>query len=392
MLSRYQRGYVYLRGKRLKTWYGRFRQDTAEGRRTRNVRLGTPRELPSKAAAYKKLLVEFIDAPVEALPALESPKFAAIVEATTFKDLIEGWKKAEGPNLGNTTFNHYSNALRAYVEPTWADRAVDSINRAAIQEFLAEQAKDYSKSSLKSMRLVLQQVLGWAEKNGDLKARPQGWLEGIRLPKKCGGRKLVRVVLKPEHTVGIIEQLHEPYDCLVLFVALLGRRIEEAIGLKPEDLDDDNVLHIRRVVYEGRVEELEEEQTLPLGQEHSDLIGRVRRLGKGQEWVFRSEAGTLINPGNARRRYLKPAANAIGVKIGGWHDFRHTLTTALRKAGVHPKVVSSVLGHSRVNLAMDVYDHADAEDIRAALCVVGQRLLPSCYPNGSPNESEGSRR
>ena len=35
-------------------------------------------------------------------------------------------------------------------------------------------------------------------------------------------------------------------------------RIEEAIGIKPTDLDDNNVLRIRRVVSNGRVEELAE--------------------------------------------------------------------------------------------------------------------------------------
>jgi len=45
-----------------------------------------------------------------------------------------------------------------------------------------------------------------------------------------------------------------------LFLALTGRRIEEAIGLKPDDLGSDNMLHIRRVIYNGRMEELDEEQ------------------------------------------------------------------------------------------------------------------------------------
>ena len=54
MLSRYQRGYVYQRGSKVKTWYRRFREDVlqADGqivRRSRNVRLGTLTELPTKA-------------------------------------------------------------------------------------------------------------------------------------------------------------------------------------------------------------------------------------------------------------------------------------------------------------------------------------------------------
>src|SRR5580704_7016035 len=60
MLSRYQRGYVYQTGSKVKTWYGRFREDVpqADGhiaRKTRNIRLGTLTDLPTKAAARNKL-------------------------------------------------------------------------------------------------------------------------------------------------------------------------------------------------------------------------------------------------------------------------------------------------------------------------------------------------
>jgi hypothetical protein len=74
------------------------------------------------------------------------------------------------------------------------------------------------------------------------------------------------------------------------------------------------------VICNGQVEEMaeEEQQILPLDQsEHAELVRRLRELGKDHEWVFYSRKGTPINPGNARRRYLHPAAEAVGIKIGG---------------------------------------------------------------------------
>jgi integrase len=202
------------------------------------------------------------------------------------------------------------------------------------------------------------------------------------LPRKTGGRKIVRTELEPSQTLGIVQRLKEPYATLVLFEGLCGRRIEEAIGIKPTDLDENNVLHIRRVIYDGRVEELEQEQVLPLDQpEHAELVRRFRLLGAGQEWVFHSRKGTPINPGNARRRYLHPAAKAVGVKIGGWHDFRHTLVRKMRRGGIHPVVVSAVVGHKSVELAPEVYDRANQNEIREALSLVGKQLLPNMLPS-----------
>ena len=369
--NRYQQGGVYRRGKHKDTWYGTYRIDTPEGRQPVNLRLGSTRELVTKAAARQKLhdlITEMTD------PNAITP----ITKSMRYSDLVEKWKRSEGPAMSDNTLKHYSDALRAYVLPTWKDYAVDSIQREDVTNLLNSQAAKYSRSSLKSMRLVVIMTLTWAERNGYI-TRPTGWLEGIRLPRKTGGRKVVRTELEPSETLGIVQRLKEPYSTLVLFLGLCGRRIEEAIGIQPTDLDENDVLHVRRVICNGREQELDEEeqQVLPLDQpEHAELVRRLRALGKNHEWVFHSRKGTPINPGNARRRYLHPAAEAVGIKIGGWHDFRHTLIRKMRRGGVHPVVVSAVVGHKRVELAPEVYDRATIDEKRQALGVVGRQLLP----------------
>ena len=60
-------------------------------------------------------------------------------------------------------------------------------------------------------------VLRYAERNGRI-VRPAGWLDGIRLPRVCGGRKVVRTQLEPEQTLAIIGHLGEPYGTLALFL------------------------------------------------------------------------------------------------------------------------------------------------------------------------------
>jgi integrase len=40
-----------------------------------------------------------------------------------------------------------------------------------------------------------------------------------------------------------------------------------------------------------------------------------------------------------------------------FHDLRHTCATLLLTKGVHPKIVSEVLGHSSVSITLDVYSH-----------------------------------
>jgi len=72
-------------------------------------------------------------------------------------------------------------------------------------------------------------------------------------------------------------------------------------------------------------------------------------------------------------RHVKPAAKKAGVASLNWHSFRHSFAVNQRREGTHPKVLSAMLGHSRVQLAMDVYDHVNVEELRAPL----EKLLRS---------------
>jgi integrase len=100
----------------------------------------------------------------------------------------------------------------------------------------------------------------------------------------------------------------------------------------------------------------------------------MQSLG-GKEWIFRSREGTPVNPGNALKRYVQPAAKQLKIALGGWHDFRHTLTTGLLRSGVSPKVVSGILGHADVQITLNVYDHPETENFRAPLSQVADQLL-----------------
>lgn len=366
MPSRFQRGFVFLKGKKLKAWYGMFREDVRNPdggveRQLRKIRLGTVAELPTKNSARNKLAELIGDGS------------ATTTKEMTFQELTERWDKAVGPTIKSSSLLHYRNALRMYVLPFFGALNISEVSRERIQNFLAHQAKDYSRSALRSMRTVLSLTLGWAADCGWIQANP---CVKIKLPREAGGKRVIRTVLTPKQITDLSASLEEPYATLVLFLAATGLRIGEAIGIKWSDVEN-NVLSVSRRIYVGDVDavkSLPSVRKLPLD---AKLVERLRTLGEGHEWVFRSGAGTPINPGNGLKRYVRPAANSLGIVFGGWHDFRHTLSTTLRRSGVHPKVVSDILGHKKVNLAMDVYDRTDVGDLEQPLEAVSSRLLPN---------------
>ena len=345
--KRYQQGSIVRRGKRgQQVWYGVFREDVPipDGgfrRRQRFVRLGSVEELPNRGVAYGRLAQVMGRKPTAKMTLLE---------------LFERWEKVIAQTHKGSTEDKYLFELRSYILPAFGSSQVSEITRYDVESFLADKAKSYAKSTLKGMKVALSKLLSWAVENE--------WIEknacdGVKLP-EGNGRRVKRVILKAEQLKKLVAALPEPYATFALFLAVTGLRPGEAIGLKWSDFEG-NVLHIQRRIYERAVDTPKTKNSdryIPIP---SALLARLKALGEDGEWVFRSEAGTPIDPHNSLIRYLHPTAlRVLGLRLGGWQDFRHMVATRLR--GHNQKIVSEVLGNS-VKTMLDVYQHVETEDL-----------------------------
>jgi integrase len=369
---RYQRGSLYKRGTRIKKWYGMWREDIrlpdgSVERRQRNVCLGPMSELPTRSAAFGRL--------AECM-GTKSEKPAML----TFEDLVEKWKEAVVPTLKTSTASYYLKILRSNLTPAFGKWSVSVIGRYDVECFLAKQAQTYTRNTLRGMRTSLSQVLAWGVSCDYLTKNP---CASVKLPQ--AGTKVVRTVLTAQQVISISERLEEPYATLALFLAVTGTRIGEAIGIKWSDFDGD-VLHVCRRVYEGQVGSTKTKGSnrhLPIPE---SLLARMKTLGS-EGWVFSSREGTPINPGNALKRYIRPVAEKLGIPLGGWHDFRHTLTTGLLRDNVSAKVVSNILGHSDVKITLNTYCHTEVSDFREPLREMAAQLLPNVMKSEFQPES-----
>jgi integrase len=364
-LRRYQEGCVFRQGKTKQTWIGKWRADelTPEGeivRVQRKVKLGTVQELPTKAAAR------------EALRQLMGSGAKPAESRIEFPDLAERWCSTVGPTLRASTLTHYENSLKR-IKPHFQRVRVRDIDRYTVERFLLSQSQRYSRSTLKSFRTSLSIVLAWAEANGWIGKNP---VRGVKLPRTCGGRLLTRHALTQVDVDRLVSEMEEPYATLCLLLHATGLRISEALGLSWSDLTD-SVLTVERRLYEGILDEVKtrgSQRKLPLP---PVLVHRLLRLKPkdGRGFIFHCANGQPLTPTNVRNRHLAPTAKKLGITISGFHDFRHTRGTELRRAGVHPKVVSAVLGHSKVQFTSEVYDHVNEADLRRALVPDGTQAI-----------------
>jgi integrase len=64
-----------------------------------------------------------------------------------------------------------------------------------------------------------------------------------------------------------------------------------------------------------------------------------------------------IRRDNLHDKYWEPLPRRAGLPDVRFHDPRHTCATLLLTKGVHPKIVSEMLGHSSVAITLYTYSH-----------------------------------
>ncbi len=106
-------------------------------------------------------------------------------------------------------------------------------------------------------------------------------------------------------------------------------------------------------------------------------------LGKplgDDDLVFSNAKGTATDPGTLTHNFAKIAkkADLPGTRF---HDLRHTFATLMFMAGVHPKIVSEMLGHASVSFTLDTYSHVVPTLQQAAMKRLDEVLEPELRQN-----------
>jgi len=308
--------------------------------------------------------------------------------APVFQDYARRWvAETIAPHRKPRTEEFYRRVLELHALPAFGLLPLDQITRAGVRAFIAAKAAaKLSRFTVRNLVATLRAVLNQAVEDGLLASNPATKF-GRYLHHREDPRAHVTALTAAEvaRVLAAVERWYPEYDELVALLFLTGVREGEAFGLQWGDLDVvGGFLEVRRTVdfrpgrflvgtpKSGRTRRVD--VPVPLMKRLTALqsVREAEAVVQGRapsSWLFPA----LTNPAkpmNAswfRKHVWYPLLPKAGIRRIRIHDARHTYATLLLQAGEPIVYVKEQLGHSSIQVTVDLYGHLIPGANRAAV-------------------------
>ncbi|GAA5611579.1 site-specific integrase [Streptomyces platensis] len=283
------------------------------------------------------------------------------------------------PRRKLSTFDKYESHVRLYLVPLLGTKRLESLSVADVRRFITRVQNAQTAATAKEAHRVLRTALTAAVREELITRNVASLVE----PPRVKQREIHPWTL--DETLAFLEAARRDplYAAFVLAVAM-GLRRGELVGLRWSDVDLDNrVLHVRQQTQRRRGTLYDDDpksrrsRVVPMPAlciaplRWHRLRQREAFAQSGFAWsetgyVFATRNGRPVEPRNVYRSFTRVAAGA-DLRVVRLHDARHGCATLLTAAGVAPRVIMEILGHSQISITMDVYTHVVHDTQREAI-------------------------
>ena len=289
-------------------------------------------------------------------------------------------------DLKPKSFQRYHGIYKNYIENTdFGNIKLNDLRTTHLQRHYKKLLDNgVTPTTIRQINTNLKTCLNEAERQGYIQ---KNWCKLVTLPKKEDNKE-VKVLTKQEQEK-FLEAI-KGHELELLYIVALGTglRIGEILGLKWSDIDfKNNELHVNRslqkaAIYEDdkivryEVQETTPKtknslRTIPVPQniikkliahkkEQNELILLLQEEYDNKKYVFCNKLGKPIEDKRPGRN-LKTILTSISIEPIKFHALRHTYATRLFEAGIPPKTVQHLMGHSDIETTMNIYTHVMKE-------------------------------
>ena len=360
------RGSVVQKRKGSRHWYAVIeRRDEATGKRVRKW-------ITLEAAGKRQAQIEC----ARIITELKNDTFQE-PSKTTLAEFLDRWLKHMKSQVSPRSHERYSEIANKNIVPALGQVRVAKLSATEISRAYAR-ALEYGRRDGKGglsprtvhhMHRILKQALGDALRWGLLSRNPAAAVD----PPKVSPKPMQTYDLP--QTATLIEAMRPTRMFIPTILAVLcGLRRGEIAALrwKNVDLGGGNAAIVESaeqtkagIRYKEPKSGKARNVRLPDTVIEALTAWRVRqaeellRIGKrphGETFVVTQTDGRPLQPRSITHEWVRLLASR-GLPRIRFHDLRHAHATHLLASGVHPKIASERLGHSKVGITLDLYSH-----------------------------------
>ncbi len=299
-----------------------------------------------------------------------------------FKDLYVLWEEHKKLYIKESSICTYSTIVENHLMPIFSE--MQEVSEDFLQEFVLNKlSSGSSKHSVRDMVTVLKNILKFGEKK---KLFPYTGFD-INYPTTGSIKTKIEVI---NHDNGkklfeyLVNNIHEYKNIGILIVLTTGIRIGEVCALKWGDLNcEDELIKINRTI--NRIYAKDEtgkrktklvidtpktassNREVPLSDVLVKSIKHIKKsFGYDEKKYILSNSYKPYEP-RPFRSYYNEILKKLSIPHTKFHALRHGFATRCIESGVDVKTLSSILGHSKVSLTLDLYVHPNQEQKKKAV-------------------------
>lgn len=304
----------------------------------------------------------------------------------TFAEGKELYMAQKKKHIKTPTLAAYEQMWVSHIEKALGEKPLAELGRKTILEYVETlKSKGLSNRTIQSHVMFIKSILNGLTNEHDIDVPNTHWV--LLLEKKATPKKLSR--LTDAEARKLIEFCtNEPSNrnLALLITVTTGMRIGEICALQFSDIDFDKGeikidKTLERVSFHGQHSEIY------IGSAKSEtscrivpMLGAVSKLAKNfskvakPNWYVATGTAKYTEP-RTLRNYFGRVCEKIGIQKIVFHGLRHTFASMMITKGVDVKTVSSILGHSGVEITMNVYCNPTAEEQHTATKKVFGKLF-----------------
>lgn len=302
----------------------------------------------------------------------------------TLGEYLDQWLAAKAGKVRPRVHQRYGELLRVHVAPALGRMPLAKIGPQHLERLYGQRVSaGVSKGTVRNVHAVIRNALGQAERWGQV-ARNVATL----VTPPAVDRPEMRTLDEEQLPRFLAAAAGERFEALFVVAVTTGMRQGELLALRWQDTNlERNTLSVTRSLSWTKAGPVFNPPKTKKSRRQIELtktaIAALRahrtrqleqRLAIADAWddqglVFPNEVGRPMDGSNLSERDLRRVLVKAGLEPIRFHDLRHTAATILLGRGVHPKIVSEMLGHADVRVTLDLYSHVTPTMHREAASV-----------------------